>query len=78
MIELGIALYHFENNNIILLLNEHIRKNVLSKLSGFEVTYYNSDYYLDICDKINSNIDNLYEKILIIYYQVILLYFYKI
>jgi hypothetical protein len=65
MIELGFALHHFENNNIILLLNEHISKKVPSMLYGFEVTYYdsdNSDYYLDICDKINSNIDNLYEK----------------
>lgn len=57
MIELGIVLHYFENSNIILLLNEKISKNIPSMLSGFELLYYNSyntDYYLDIIDKIES------------------------
>ena len=43
MIELGYALQYFETNNIILLLNDKISKNKPSMLSGFEITFYNSD-----------------------------------
>jgi hypothetical protein len=63
MIELGYALQYFENSNIILLLNEKISKNIPSMISGFEITYYNTDvtnYYLDIVEKIKSNINNYY------------------
>jgi hypothetical protein len=66
MIELGYALQYFETNNIILLLNDKISKNKPSMLSGFEITFYNSDspdYYLDIIEKIESNMNNLYNKI---------------
>jgi hypothetical protein len=65
MLELGYALEHFESNNIILLLNENISKDVPSMLSGFEITYYNSkddEYYLNIVEKIKSSIKNLYDK----------------
>lgn len=61
MIELGYALQYFENSNIILLLNEKISKIVPSMLSGFELLYYNSDdtdYYLNIVEKIESNVNN--------------------
>jgi hypothetical protein len=61
MIELGYALRYFENSNIILLLNEKISKIKPSMLSGFEITNYNSDdtdYYLNIVDKIKSNVNN--------------------
>jgi hypothetical protein len=61
MIELGYALQYFENSNIILLLNEKISKNIPSMLSGFELLYYNSDnidYYLNIVEKIESNVNN--------------------
>ena len=61
MIELGYALRYFENSNIILLLNEKISKIKPSMLSGFEITNYNSDdtdYYLNIVDKIKNNVNN--------------------
>jgi len=61
MIELEYALRYFENSNIILLLNEKISKIKASMLSEFEITNYNSDdtdYYLNIVDKIKSNINN--------------------
>lgn len=61
MLELGYALEYFESNNIILLLNESITKNIPSMLNGFEITYYNSkddEYYLDIVEKIKSNVNN--------------------
>ena len=67
MIELGYTLRYFENSNIILLLNEKISKIKPSMLSGFEITNYNSDdtddtddtdYYLNIVDKIKSNVNN--------------------
>jgi len=61
MIELGYALRYFENSNIILLLNKKICDKIPSMLSGFELLYYNSDdtdYYLDIVDKIKSNVNN--------------------
>ena len=61
MIELGYALQYFENSNIILLLNEKISKIIPSMLSGFELLYYNSDdtdYYLNIVEKIESNVNN--------------------
>lgn len=61
MLELGYALEYFESNNIILLLNESITKNIPSMLSGFEILYYNStneEYYLDIVEKIKSNVNN--------------------
>ena len=65
MIELGFSLKYFENNNIIILLNDKISKEIPSILSGFDITYYNSDskdYYLDIIDKIINDITNLYDK----------------
>jgi hypothetical protein len=65
LIELGYALQYFENNNIILLLNKKISDKIPSMLSGFELLYYNSDdteYYLDIVDKIRNNVNNLYKK----------------
>ena len=61
MIELGYALRYFENSNIILLLNKKICDKISSILSGFELLYYNSDdtdYYLDIVDKIKSNVND--------------------
>jgi hypothetical protein len=61
MIELGYALQYFENSNIILLLNKKISDKIPSMLSGFELLYYNSDdtdYYLNIVEKIESNINN--------------------
>ena len=61
MLELGYALEYFESNNIILLLNESISKNIPSMLSGFEILYYNNlneEYYLDIVEKIKSNVNN--------------------
>ena len=61
MIELGFALQYFENSNIILLLNEKISKIIPSLLSGFDLLYYNTDdtdYYLNIIEKIESNNNN--------------------
>jgi len=61
MIELGYALQYFENSNIILLLNEKISRNIPSMLTGFDLFYYNTDeteYYLNIVEKIESNINN--------------------
>ena len=65
MIELGYALEYFESNNIILLLNESITKNIPSMLNGFEISYYNNtneEYYLDIVEKIKSSNKNLYNN----------------
>jgi hypothetical protein len=65
MLELGYALRYFENSNIILLLNKKICDKIPSLLSGFEMTYYNSTddkYYLDIVEKITSNINNYKSK----------------
>jgi len=61
MIKLGYCLHYFENSNIILLLNEKISKIKPSILSGLKITNYNSDdtnYYLNIVDKIKSNVNN--------------------
>jgi len=65
MIELGFALQYFEKSNIILLLNEKISKIIPSLLSGFDLFYYNSDdtdYYLNIVEKIESNNNNNYKS----------------
>jgi len=62
MIELGYALQYFEHSNIILLLNKKISKNIVpSLLLGFDLLYYDTDeteYYLDIVEKIKSNVNN--------------------
>lgn len=60
MLELGYALDTFDNSNIILLCNEKISKKVPSMLAGFNILYYNSnnnEYFLDIVDKINENLE---------------------
>jgi len=65
MLELGYALEYFETNNIIILLNENISKNIPSLLAGFEFIYYDNmtdEYYLDIVEKIKSNINNYKSK----------------
>ena len=62
MLELGFALNYFENNNIILLMNEKISKKIPSMLNGFDIIYYNSNernYISVIVKKIESNIDNI-------------------
>lgn len=61
MLELGYALDIFGDSNIILLCNEKFSKNIPSLLAGFEITFYNSDddeYYMNIIEKINNNLDN--------------------
>ena len=58
MIQLGIALQLFKNNNILLLLDESITKNVPNILKKCNIYYYNStlnNYHLEIIDKIKIN-----------------------
>lgn len=61
MIKLGIALKNFKFNNILLLLDESITKNVPLLLRNYNIYYYNSmikDYYLEIINKIKINSKN--------------------
>jgi hypothetical protein len=64
MIQLGMALQNFNFNNILLLLDETITKNVPLMLKNYNIHYYNSSrigYHFKIIKKIEtSNIkDNL-------------------
>jgi hypothetical protein len=61
MIQLGIALNNFKFNNILLLLDESITKNVPLLLRNYNIHYYNStrnDYHLEIINKIKINSRN--------------------
>jgi hypothetical protein len=61
MIHLGLALQNFKNNNILLLLDESITKNVPLLLKNYNIHYYNStlnDYHLEIINKIKINSRN--------------------
>lgn len=65
MLELGYALKHFSDSNIILLLNTDVSNKVPSMLQGFYILEYNKlddnddDYYLDIVNKIEETINNI-------------------
>jgi hypothetical protein len=55
MIQLGIALKNFKFNNILLLLDESVTKNVPLMLQNYNIHYYNStnnEYYLKIIKEI--------------------------
>ena len=61
MIQLGIALQNFKNNNILLLLDVSVTKNVPLLLKNNNIHYYNSslnDYHLEIINKIKINTMN--------------------
>jgi hypothetical protein len=62
MIQLGMALQNFKCNNILLLLDETITKNVPLMLKNYNIHYYNSSrvgYHFKIIKKIEtSNIKN--------------------
>ncbi len=50
-----------KKSNIILLLNKKISNSPLLLFCDFDLIYYNSndkEYYLDIVEKINNNINN--------------------
>jgi hypothetical protein len=62
MIQLGIALKNFKFNNILLLLDESVTKNVPLMLQNYNIYYYNStnnEYYLKIIKEIET-INNKY------------------
>jgi hypothetical protein len=58
MIQLGMALQHFKFNNILLLLDESITKNVPLMLKNYNIHYYNSSrvgYHFKIIKKIETS-----------------------
>ena len=58
MIQLGMSLKNFKFNNILLLLDESVTKNVPLMLKNYNIYYYNSanvDYYLKIINKIETS-----------------------
>jgi hypothetical protein len=58
MIQLGMSLRNFKFNNILLLLDESITKDVPLMLKNYNIHYYNStnvDYYLKIIKKIETS-----------------------
>jgi hypothetical protein len=72
MIQLGMALQNFKFNNILLLLDETITKNVPLMLKNYNIHYYNSThvgYHFKIIKKIEtknikfnlSNNDNCFD-----------------
>ena len=62
MIQLGMALQNFKFNNILLLVDETITKNVPSMLKNYNIHYYNSSrigYHFKIIKKIEIETDNI-------------------
>jgi len=58
MIQLGMALQNFKFNNILLLLDETITKNVPLMLKNYNIHYYNSSrvgYHFKIIKKIETS-----------------------
>lgn len=58
MIQLGMALQYFKFNNILLLLDETITKNVPLMLKNYNIHYYNSSrigYHFKIIKKIETS-----------------------
>ena len=58
MIQLGMALQNFKFNNILLLLDETVTKNVPLMLKNYNIHYYNSSrvgYHFKIIKKIETS-----------------------
>jgi hypothetical protein len=58
MIQLGMTLQNFKSNNILLLLDETITKNVPLMLKNYNIHYYNSSrigYHFKIIKKIETS-----------------------